>query len=163
MSIRLPLLPPKDCLFILGLAVLGLGCWRSGLEIERLKSERVEIQDTRVDNRTEDVRRGPVKKVKTVVVAPDGTKTTTTSTDSGAVEIRKTANVEASHKETPPPPSRTRTRYVGLGVNPLAYTREWRARAGMNVLGAFDAGVALDLNPARLHLTRPMVELTYRF
>ena len=67
------------------------------------------------------------------------------------------------------PVERRRTRYAGLGVSPLAYTRQWRTRGGMNVRGALDLGVAIDIDPSKIGrdpgkaFDRPMLEATWRF
>lgn len=122
------------------------------------------VESFKVDARTEDVRRGPVRISRTTTTAPDGTKTTTSTREIAAEERHTEVKTEASYKETPAPLRHTpKTRYVGQGVNPLDYTRQWRGRGGLTVLGALDAGVAVDLDPARLKFDRPMVELTYRF
>jgi hypothetical protein len=140
----------------------------AGRKIEQLKADlavKPEILDARVDARTEDFRRGPVKITRKTETKPDGTKTTEQTREIAAEERHVEAVSEATHKETPvfAPQAPARTRYVGVGVNPLDYTRQWRGRAGLNVLGAVDAGVAVDLDPVRLNFDRPMLELGYRF
>lgn len=145
----LPLPKSTDGRLVLGCVILGFLLIMAGLRIQQLDTllaARPLVSDHVVDNRTEDVRRGPVKKIKTVVTAPDGTKTVTTSTDSGAVEVHKKSESETSHQEIPiqDPASRARTRYVGLGVDPLNYARLPRLRAGVTLWERLDAGVAYD-------------------
>ncbi len=166
--IRLPLIPHKDSLLAVTILILGLYCWRAGLEIESLKAAldaRPELLATHIDARTEDVRRGPVTVKRKTTTLPDGTKTTESERTIGPVESHIATKTEDTRKETPvaAPVARARTRYGGLGVNPLAYTREWRGRGGVNVLGFLDAGVALDFDPIGLKFDRPMLEATYRF
>ena len=123
-----------------------------------------ETMDGSVDHRTEDVRRGPVKITTERVVSPDGTKTTKRVREEGVVETKKTFVLESTHKEVPWSDAEApRTRYLGFGVNPLDYTRQWRGRGGLTIFGSIDAGVAIDVNPVLLKLDRPMLELAYRF
>lgn len=112
------------------------------------------VEDHSVDARSEDVRRGPVRISRTTITAPDGTKTVAQVREVAAEERHTESVVETAHKETPIA-SRARTRYVGLGVDPLDYARIPRLRAGVTVFGAVDVGVAFD--------RRFWVEVAYRF
>jgi len=100
------------------------------------------VEEHKVDARTEDVRRGPVKKVKTTTTLPDGTKTTTTTTDSGPVEIHKDVKLEVARKETPVA-VRVPTRYVGASLTPLDWQHP-RISAGLTFHGRLDLGAYWD-------------------
>lgn len=120
------------------------------------------VEDFKTDARTEDVRRGPVKISRTTTTAPDGTKTVVAVREIAAEERHVEVKNEASHRETPVAAPRARTRYVGVGVDPLNYARLPRLRAGVTVFGALDLGVAYD---ARFAPTSGAfgLEAAYRF
>ncbi len=81
-----------------------------------------------------------------VVTAPDGTRTVNSVREESPVEISKTIVLENTHKEIPwdAGEPRNRTRYVGIGVDPLNYARIPRLRAGLTFLGSIDVGIAYD-------------------
>ncbi len=144
-------LSPKSAEGRLVLAVIALGVLLAlaGRRIVQLDAElaaRPEVMDGTVDHRTEDVRRGPVKITRSVVTAPDGTRTVNSVREESPVEISKTTVLENTHKEIPwdAGEPRNRTRYVGIGVDPLNYARIPRLRAGLTFLGSIDVGVAYD-------------------
>lgn len=142
------------CLFLVGVVKSQHGT------ITTLRAHpSVEYRDRIVEKRV--VAKGPVRIVK--VKAPDGTVTTTT--DRAPETITTDRERDKERLEIPPqlPPVAQRNRYAGLGVNPLDYTHQWRGRGGITLFGALDAGVAVDVEPQKLILSRPMVELTYRF
>ncbi len=117
----------------------------------------VDVRERIVEKRV--VVRGPVRVVK--IQAPDGTVTTTTDRAPETVVTDK--DREKERTETPPQlGGAERTRYAGVGVDP-ARPRLWRVRTGLNVLGAFDLGMAADLDATARAVSRPMLELTYRF
>lgn len=118
----------------------------------------VQFRDRIVEKRV--VVRGAVKVVK--VKAPDGTVTTTTDRSPETVTTDK--DREKERVEVPPqlPQFEARTRYFGVGVNP-ANPRLWRARTGLTVFGKFDAGMAADFDADARAVTRPMLEISYRF
>ena len=133
---RLPQIPHKDAILVGTIAVLAFLLWRAGTGLEVLQAQldaRPALLTAHVDVRTEDFRRGPVKITrKTVTNLKDGTKTVESTREIAAEERRtETASADA-RKETPTVAATTfiRKRYVGLGVNPLDYTGEWRLRAG---------------------------------
>jgi hypothetical protein len=139
----------------------------AGQEVLRLRgllAARPAIEDYKVDARTEDVRRGPVRISRKTVIAPDGTKTIESTRDIGAIDSHTATTSEVSHKETPvgESPARARTRYVGLGIDPLRYAAMPRLRAGVTVLGAFDVGVAYDPRFSPVNGAVGL-ELAYRF
>lgn len=118
----------------------------------------VEFRDRIVEKRV--VVRGPVHVVK--VKSPDGTVTTTTDRAPETVTTDKDRDKERI--EIPPAiadPDR-RTRYFGAGVDP-ARPDFVRARTGLTVFGAFDAGMAADFDVKKKAVSRPMLEITYRF
>ena len=102
--------------------------------------------DWRVDDRTEDVRRGPSETTRRVVFdAVTGKKISSeTVKKTGPVESHTEIASEAKHTETPVPAARSRSRYVGVGIDPLDYARLPRLRAGMTVFSVLDLGVAYD-------------------
>lgn len=143
------------------LAATALQLRRYGLPVEAPPA----IEDNRVDARTEDVRRGPAKITRrTEEIKPDGTKKITEEVRELGPEERRTAVAsEESHSVVPPAPAKaSRTRYVGLGVDPLDYARLPRLRAGVTLWSAFDVGLAYDAR-------RPVlggalaIEAAYRF
>lgn len=109
--------------------------------------------------------RGPVKTTKTVVTAPDGTKTATTVKEAAAETIASTSTSDEVRKETPAPAVATaprRTRYVGLALDPFAQGRPRRARAGLTLWDRIDAGASWE--PRRAPSDGALqIELTYRF
>lgn len=168
----LPLLPlPKttaDERFIVGaviLAVLLVAAGRRIVQLQAALDAKPLVTDFKSDDRTEDVRRGPVKISRTTTTEPDGRKVVVQVREVAAEERHTEDKTATIHQETPvqAPGGRARTRYVGLGINPLDYAHQGRLRAGVTLFGAFDAGVALDVNPLGLGFSRPMLELTYRF
>lgn len=122
------------------------------------------VEDFKTDARAEDVRRDPVTvKRHSETTRPDGTKSVVDSERViGAVESHTENKSESSHKETPIAAPRARTRYVGLGIDPLRYAAFPRLRAGVTVFGALDLGVAYD---ARFSPTSGAfgLEAAYRF
>lgn len=88
---------------------------------------------------------GPVRVVVKTVVAPDGTRTTEKTLERASREKDTGRESESHHVEVPPAlPRSSRTRYVGLGIDPLNYARLPRLRAGVTVWNAVDVGVAYD-------------------
>lgn len=104
----------------------------------------VEFRDRVVEKRV--VVRGPVRIVKEVVKAVDGTLTTRTITDRAAETINTDKDREKTRVETPPtlPPDSARTRYVGLALDPFDRGMPKRARAGLTFWNCLDAGVAWE-------------------
>ncbi len=148
----LTLIPPfpksVEARLVLALVVMGGGLMMAGRQIvalnERLAA-KPEIFDAYIDDRTEDVRRGPVTIKRKSVTTPDGTKTVESERVIGPVETHTTSKTETEHKETPIGPAETkRTRYVGVGIDPLDYARLPRFRAGVTFLGRLDVGAAYD-------------------
>lgn len=146
--VRLPLLPLPEsnegklalfstvmCLVLL----VRIGHMQAQLDAKPL------VEDFKVDARTEDVRRGQVTVRRHTEIKPDGTKTVDSERVQGAVESHSEAKTETSHKEIPNGLlARPRTRYVGLGVDPLDYARLPRMRAGLTLWERVDAGLAYD-------------------
>lgn len=118
----------------------------------------VQFRDRVVEKRV--VVRGPVHVVK--VKSPDGTVTTTTDRAPETVTTDKDRDKERI--EIPPaiPDPVRRTRYFGAGVDP-ARPDFVRARTGLTVFGTFDAGIAADFDVKKKAVSRPMIEITYRF
>jgi hypothetical protein len=165
----IPLLPRKgEGRHVVVIVILGGLLMMAGQEVLRLRSllaARPVVEDYKTDARTEDVRRGPVTRKRKTVIAPDGTKTTESELTIGAIDSHIEAKSESTHKETPvggPLARAGRTRYVGLGIDPLRYAAMPRLRAGVTILGAFDVGVAYD---SRFSPTNGAagLELAYRF
>lgn len=122
----------------------------------------VQFRDRIVEKRV--VVRGPVHVVKEVVKAPDGTVITHVTTDLAPETVTTDKEMERERVEVPPqaPDSTRRTRYAGFGFDP-ARPRLWRARTGLTVFRAFDAGMAVDFDSEAHAIIHPMLELTYRF
>lgn len=151
----------KYILVILALGGLLWGAGRRIAELDAALAARPATFDSQVDDRTEDVRRGPIKRTTTTTTAPDGTKTRTAVVEIASEERHIEATRAKEHHEAPAQ-ARPRARYVGLGVDPLNYARLPRLRAGVTLWSVLDAGVAYD---ARLPVTGGafQLEATYRF
>jgi hypothetical protein len=92
-------------------------------KIARLKeviAQRPLIQSARREASDKTVKRGPSHKVKVVTTAPDGTKTSTTTTDSGPVETHATALLDERRTETPAcaPLRASKTRWGHVTLDP---------------------------------------------
>ena len=165
---RPPLPKSADRRLVLGVIVLGLLLAAAGRKITQLQealNARPLVEDFQVDDRDETFRRGPVKITTKTIIAPDGTKTIEKTEEKSAEERHVAIKAESGHKEAPvveAAGARPRKRYVGVGVDPLAYARMPRLRAGVNVWGALDVGLAYDSRFSP-HNGALQVELTYRF
>lgn len=146
---------------ILAIAVVGLLALakrqNETIAVLRASKPAVEFRDRVVEKRV--VVRGAVRVVQ--VKAPDGTVTTTT--DRAPETVTTDKDREKERTETPTQLSGVkRTRYAGVGIDP-ARSRYLRARAGLNFLNTWDVGVAADFDVQQRAVTRPIIELTYRF
>lgn len=133
-------------LVLLGV-VFGLLLAGAGLELKNRFTDKPaapEVVDFSSDNRTEDVRRGPVKITRRTETRPDGSKVVEQTREIASEERHSTVAAETRHQEIPAPPRPSRTRYVGVGVDPLDYARLPRLRAGLTLWERLDAGVAYD-------------------
>lgn len=158
------LLSSRDGKYIAVILALGGLLWMAGRRIQELDATLAAnpaVLETSVDSRTEDFRRGPVKRTTTTTKAPDGTKTTVTVSEIASEERRTEASSAKEHQEKPVQ-ARARNRYVGLGVDPLDYGRLPRLRAGLTLWSVLDAGLAYD---SRLPVGRGafQLEASYRF
>lgn len=148
---------PRSTYVIAALSVMLLWAGKVITVQQTQLDARPLVEDFKADARVEDVRRAPVTiKRRTETTKPDGTKKVVDSERIiGAVDSHVEATSEVSHKETPAAAPRARTRYVGVGVDPLNYLALPRLRAGVTVFGAVDVGVAYD--------KRFWLEAAYRF
>lgn len=158
------LLSSRDGKYIVVILCLGGLLWAAGhrvTELDAALAARPVVLETHVDTRTEDFRRGPVKITRRTVTAPDGTKTTEQTREIAAEERHTETSSAKEHREKPGQ-ARARSRYVGLGVDPLDYARLPRLRAGLTLWSVLDAGLAYD---PRRPLTGGAVQLeaAYRF
>jgi hypothetical protein len=102
----------------------------------------VEFRDRVVERRV--VVRGPVRVVKSVVKAPDGTITTNTTTDKAPETTSVDKAKEAERVETPPQaPNRVQYRYVGLSLAPTDWRRP-RVSLGVSLGRNLDVGAYWD-------------------
>ena len=131
-------MPHSRKLLVLLCALLAL----AGPEIVRLRAiidAKPLVEMTKVDARTEDVRRGPVKISRTTITAPDGTKTTTSVREIKSEKRHSEVRIEEARKETPIAVRRPR-RWGYLDFDPRAGFVPVGARLGMDVIGDFGAG-----------------------
>lgn len=122
----------------------------------------VEFRDRIVEKRV--LVRGPVRIVKDVVKAPDGTVTTRTTTDKAPETVSTDKAKEVDRIETPPklPDAPRLSRYVGVALDPFDHGMPKRARVGLTLWQRVDAGVAWE--PRRSpHDGSVQLEITYRF
>ena len=102
----------------------------------------VEFRDRVVEKRV--VVRGPVRVVKEVVKAPDGTETTRTTTDRAGETVTTDKDREKERTETPPQvAAAVPYRYIGLALTPLDWKRP-RISAGFALGRNLDAGAYWD-------------------
>lgn len=147
----MPRLPSRNEVAVAAafLLVLLFASWlRRGEKIAALEAQlaekpKVEFRDRVVEKRV--VVRGPVRVVKEVVQAPDGTKTTRTETDRAPETVSTDKDRDVARVETPvcPPPTRPKSRYAGLilGTDGYAGSPVKGARVGLNVWQSWDLGV----------------------
>lgn len=130
---------------ILAVAVVGLlaVAKRQQETIGALRSRpAVEFRDRVVEKRV--VLRGPVRVVKEVVKAPDGTETTRTVTDRSPETVTTDKDREKERTETPPQVASVNPyRYIGLALTPLDWKRP-RVSAGFTLWRHVDAGAYWD-------------------
>lgn len=121
----------------------------------------VEFRDRVVEKRV--IVKGPVRIVKEVVKATDGTITTRTTTDKAPETTTTDKAKEVERVEVPPQvPDAPRTRYIGIALDPFDRGMPKRARAGLTLWSRIDAGVAWE--PRRSPRDGPVqIEMTYRF
>lgn len=103
----------------------------------------VEIRDRIVEKRV--VVRGPVRIIKEVVKAPDGTETTRTTTDRAAETVSTDKDREKERVEVPPqiPDAPLPYRYIGVALTPLEWKHP-RVSAGFAVGRHLDLGAYWD-------------------
>ncbi len=103
----------------------------------------VEFRDRVVEKRV--LVRGPVRIIKSVVKAPDGTTTTNTTTDKAPETTTTDKAKEADRVEVPPhmPDAPLPYRYIGVAMTPLDWKHP-RASAGFAIGRHFDLGVYWD-------------------
>ena len=155
----IPTLLPKslDERFLLACVVLGLMLAAAGAKILRLQ-EQLAARPAVEEHQATRVVTGPTRTVYRTITAPGGTVTVEKER---TVESRVVETVR-DHSETPVALPHNRTRYVGLGIDPLRYAALPRLRAGVTFFGAVDLGVSYD---ARFSPTGGAfgVEAAYRF
>ena len=101
---------------------------------------RVEFVERVVEKRV--IVRGPVRIIKDVVKAPDGTITTRTTTDRSAETVTSDKARDTERTEAPAAAA-SPGRYVGLSVNPLDWKRP-RIGAGLAIGAHLDMGAYWD-------------------
>ena len=122
----------------------------------------VQFRDRIVEKRV--IVRGPVRIVKDIVKAPDGTVTIRTTTDRSPETVTSDKDHGIERVETPPviPEAPRRMRYVGLALNPFDHGMPERARAGLTMWDRLDLGAAWE--PRRPPTDGGVqLELSYRF
>lgn len=146
----MPRLPSRNELAVAAafLLVLLFASWlRRGERIATLEAAlaakpKVEFRDRIVEKRV--VVRGPVRVVKEVVQAPDGTKTTRTETDRASETVSTDKDRDVARVETPvcPPPRRLPSRFAGVIMGADGYAGSWvkGVRGGINVMENWDLG-----------------------
>lgn len=157
---RLPLLPKTlDERLLLVIVVLGLALAGAGAKILRLQEQiaaKPAVEDRIIYKRVQ----GPIRVEVRTITKPGGEVVVERIRTVERVEIER----ENAHLEAPATPlARPRTRYLGLGVDPLRYAALPRLRAGVTFFaGRLDAGVAYD---ARFSPVAGAfgLELAYRF
>ena len=146
--------PPLPRSALVVIAIMGGLIYMSGQEIARLRAvvdAKPLVEDFKVDDRTETVRRGPVTlKRHTETTAPDGTKKVVESTrEIGPVETKLEAKTETGHKETPPLTApKFKRRWGYLDFEPTKGYIPVGGRLGMDLVGDFGAG-AWYYHPAK--------------
>jgi hypothetical protein len=153
------LLQRKDVVAVVVIVALSLSLWRvqsQKHDLELVVASRPAIQD----HKSKERKVGPKRTETTTTIAPDGTKTIKKVQDVASEETK----TEVAHSEVPAaiPVRPSRTRYLGLGVDPLDYARLPRLRGGVTLLERLDVGLAYD---ARRPLTGGAVtiEAAWRF
>jgi hypothetical protein len=103
----------------------------------------VKFRDRIVEKRV--VVKGPVRIVKEVVKAPDGTETTRTTTDRAVETVNVDKDSEKERVEVPPqvPDAPLPYRYIGVALTPLDWKHP-RASAGFAIGRHLDLGVYWD-------------------
>lgn len=151
-------LPPSrmDTRLLLGCIALGLLLAAAGHRITELNAElrARPATEERVVTRTV---QGPTRTEVRTIVKPGGERI-----EERIVYVESKTTERDREFSSTPSAARARTRYLGIGVDPLDYARAPRIRAGATVFGSFDAGVAYD---PRLAPTKGAVqlEIAYRF
>lgn len=151
-------LPPSrfDMRLLLGCIALALLLAAAGhriVELNAMLDAKPEVSE-RIITRTV---QGPTRTEVRTIVKPGGERV-----EERIVYVEsKVTERDREHSESPSAPKR-RTRYLGIGVDPLDYARAPRIRAGATVFGSVDAGIAYD---PRLAPTKGAVqlEISYRF
>lgn len=159
--LRLPSKQEAVAAVILGLSAL---LYMARQEIRVLRATlaaRPEVHERVETDRTEDVRRGPVKITRRTETKPDGTKVTEQVREIASEERKIVASTDTTRDEKPAPLPPARTRYAGLALDPFDARRP-RVRGGLTLFDSFDAGLAYD---SRFPILRGALqaELTYRF
>ncbi len=131
----------------------------AALEADLAAKPRVEFRDRVVEKRV--VVKGPIRIVK--VQAADGSVTTTTDRAPETVSTDKDKDVVKIETPICPPPSRPKSRYVGLIWGANGYRGSWvkGARAGINVLENWDLGANIVLEKSGE--TVPGAEISFRW
>lgn len=156
-------LPPSAYIMVVLSGLLLWACYVIGEQRSQLDAKPV-VLETRLDERTEDVRRGPVTITRRTETKPDGTKVVEQKREVAGEERHIAASSDVHHEETPVSAlaPRARNRYVGVGVDPLNYARLPRLRAGVTLFDRVDLGVAYDARFAPVSGAF-QIEASYRF
>jgi len=125
---------------ILVIAVVGLVALAKRQHEALQRRPQVEFVERVVEKRV--IVRGPVRIIKDVVKAPDGTITTRTTTDRAAETVTSDKARDTERTEAPAA-SAAPSRYVGLSANPLDWKRP-RIGAGLALGAHLDVGAYWD-------------------